>query len=110
MNHRTREVQLNAKCGSNGHGIVECHYQNKIVEWHSIAKSLSYSVEKTAALFPLTSKNPLEFSKLISNLSLKAGIRHVSAHGLRHTTITFFGEFGAFTKLFKIARHIKRQI
>ncbi len=106
MNHRTREVQLNAKCGSNGHVELSNVIANKIVEWHSIAKSLSYSLEKTAALFPLASKNPLEFSKLISNLSMKAGIRHVSAHGLRHTTITFLASSGHSLQVVqKIARH-----
>ena len=106
MNHRTRQIQQSAKCGSNGFVEVSSLIAAKLVQWNSKAKELGFSIEKTASLFPMAAKNPHEFSKIISLLAKKAGIRHTSAHGLRHTTITFLASAGHSMQVVqKIARH-----
>jgi integrase len=106
MNHRTKQIQESAKCGSNGFVEVSTLIAAKLLHWNQKAHELGYSIDKTASLFPFPAKNPHEFSKTITSLAKKAGIRHTSAHGLRHTTITFLASAGHSMQVVqKIARH-----
>ncbi|KAB8029883.1 tyrosine-type recombinase/integrase [Fluviispira multicolorata] len=106
MNHRTRQIQESAKCGSNGFVEVSPAIAAKLLQWNQKAHELGYEIVKTASIFPMVAKNPNEFSKVITSLAKKAGIKHTSAHSLRHTTITFLASAGHSMQVVqKIARH-----
>ncbi|MBX9836943.1 MAG: site-specific integrase [Silvanigrellaceae bacterium] len=106
MNHRTKKIQHSAKCNSNGFVEVSSLIATKLIQWNNKAHTFGYSIEKSAILFPMVAKSPHEFSKTISSLAKKAGIKHTTAHSLRHTTITFLASAGHSMQVVqKIARH-----
>ncbi|WGL60524.1 site-specific integrase [Pigmentibacter sp. JX0631] len=106
MNHRTKSIQRSAKCGSNGQVEISYSIALKLEQWKKIASEYGYPISSLDFLFPFVAQSPKDFSALISSLARKANIKHVTAHGLRHTTITFLASSGHSMQVVqKIARH-----
>ena len=89
MDHRTKSIQRSAKCGSNGQVEISYSIAQTLDQWKKTAFEYGYPTSNLDFLFPFVAQSPKDFSALISSLARKANIKHITAHGFRHTTITF---------------------
>lgn len=87
--HRTREVQSSAKSGSNRTIALNDLITTKLSTWKHMALELGYGIANTDAIFPLIAKNQKLYSAHVGELSDKIGIRHTTAHCLRHSMGTY---------------------
>jgi integrase/recombinase XerD len=106
MCFQTQQVKLGAKCNSNGQVELNSRMVSLLAEWGTHCERVGYGVGPHDSLLPQVAKSPSAFSQRITRHGKRAGIRHISPHSFRHTSITFQVTQGAaLEQVQKVARH-----
>lgn len=87
--HRTREIQRSAKSGSNRIIALDDMLSSKLLTWKQMAQEYGYDVGNNNMTFPLIARNQKLYSAHVGELSNRIGIRHTTAHCLRHSMGTY---------------------
>lgn len=104
--HRTHEVQMNAKCGSNGLVPISSELFDELAHWRIQAENLGFSTQKNDPIFPDLATNQMRYSDALASLSEKIGIERTTAHCLRHSALTYLAaQDWSMQQLQKFARH-----
>ena len=106
MSFQTQQVKSGAKCNSNGQVELNSRMLALLKDWRAHCESVGYGTGPTNSLLPQVARSPSAFSQRITRFGKRAGIRHVSPHSFRHTSITFQVVQGAsLEQVQKVARH-----
>lgn len=93
-NLHSNQIQTKAKCGSDGMVRIPKSLFEKLSIWMTRAQSLGYGVDKSDFIFPRLSTCAKSFTKMLSDLSKKVGVRKTTSHCLRHSYVTFLATSG----------------
>jgi|GEM_PF-5619352 len=106
MSFHSQQIKLGAKCNSNGQVELNSRMIALLKEWRVYCEDAGYGLAPADSLLPQVARSPSAFSQRITRYGEKAGIRHVSPHSFRHTSITFQVVQGAsLEQVQKVARH-----
>jgi len=106
MCFQSRQVKMGAKCNSNGQVELNSRMVILLSEWKANCERLGYAIGPNDFLLPQVAKSPSAFSQRVTRHGKKAGIRHISPHSFRHTSITLQVVQGAaLEQVQKVARH-----
>lgn len=106
MSFQTQQIKLGAKCNSNGQVELNSRMIALLKDWRVYCEGAGYGLAPADSLLPQVARSPSAFSQRITRYGERAGIRHVSPHSFRHTSITFQVVQGAsLEQVQKVARH-----
>ena len=104
--HRTKNVQLKTKWGSDGSVPLSNIIIERFVQWKEQLVLLGHGIEKTDSIFPSLARSPIAFSENLEALSKRIDIRRTTAHCLRHSSLTFLASNAHdLQQVQKFARH-----